>query len=274
MLALKFASRTFAYKRLAQGLIRALSTFSSCMRDYSQTVIKAEKCAQYVDNIRTPANTVTQLIQNIRAVFECTREAELNLMIEKCNFKVTEVKLFLTTAQRVAPQDHKIQKMLANVRFPKSKKLVQTYIGFVNYYRNYIRRLSEKLFGSYKLLKADKQTKITEELLDNYKAIYAALAEACGLALKIVKHPIAGRQYVLMTNVSFRTSGYALMEEENVEKRLIFKQKTFAPVASDQKCSHRQSLKCPSITKNFWRSTTDFYNIVILCGKRLYQRLY
>ena len=41
-----------------------------------------------------------------------------------------------------------------------------------------------------------KQMKVTGELLDNYKAINAALAEACGLALK---QPITGRQYVLMT---------------------------------------------------------------------------
>ena len=90
------------------------------------------------------------------------------------------------------------------------KKQVQRYIGFVNYYRNYVPRLSEKLLGFYELLKADKQIKATEELLDNYKAINAALAEACGLALK---QQIAGRQYVLMTDASFRASGCALMTE-------------------------------------------------------------
>ena len=103
-----------------------------------------------------------------------------------------------------SPQDHKIQKFLANVGFPKSKKQVQRYISFVNYYRNDISRWSEKQLGFYELLKADKQIKVTEELLHNYKAINAALAEACGLALK---QPIRGRQYVLMTDASFRASG-------------------------------------------------------------------
>ena len=42
----------------------------------------------------------------------------------------------------------------------------------------------KKLLGFYWLLKADKQIKVTEELLDNYKAINAALAEACGWGLK------------------------------------------------------------------------------------------
>ena len=46
MLAFNLASRTFAYKRLAQGLSRALSAFSNFMREYLDKVIKADQCAQ------------------------------------------------------------------------------------------------------------------------------------------------------------------------------------------------------------------------------------
>ena len=49
MLAFNFASRTFAYKPLSQGLSRALSAFCSSMREYRDRVIKANQCAQYVD---------------------------------------------------------------------------------------------------------------------------------------------------------------------------------------------------------------------------------
>ena len=219
MLAFNFASRTFAYKRLAQRLSRALSAFSNFMRENLDEVIKVDQCAQYVDDIGIAANSVTQLIRNIRAVFECIRQAGLKLSIDKCHFGVTEVDILgrTITPQEIAPQDQKTQKFLANARFPKSKKQVQRHIGFVNYYRNYIQRLSEKLLSFYELLKADKQIKDTEELLDNYKAINAALAEACGLALK---QPITGRQYVLMTDASIRASGYALMIEEENDRKL------------------------------------------------------
>ena len=81
----------------------------------------------------------------------------------------------------------------------------------------------------YELPKADKQVNVTEDLLDNYKAINAALAEACGLALK---QPITGRQYVLMTDVSFRTSGHAVLIEEENNGKLNSKQKTFSPFGS------------------------------------------
>ena len=138
MLTFNFASRTFAYKRLAQRLSRALSAFSSFMREYLDKVIKADQCAHNVDDIGIAANSVTQLIRNLRAVFECIRQAALKLSIDKCHFGVTEVAFLgrTITPQGIAPQDNKIQKFLANVRFPKSKKQVQRYIGFVNYYRN------------------------------------------------------------------------------------------------------------------------------------------
>ena len=61
LLAFNFASRTFAYRSLAQGLSRALSAFSSFMREYLDSVIKAEKCAQYADDIGIAAHTTEQL---------------------------------------------------------------------------------------------------------------------------------------------------------------------------------------------------------------------
>ena len=43
MLAFNFASRTFAHKRLAQGLSRFVSAFSSFMREYLDPVVKADQ---------------------------------------------------------------------------------------------------------------------------------------------------------------------------------------------------------------------------------------
>ena len=61
LLALNFASRTFAYKRLAQGLSRSVSAFSSFMREYLDPVVKADQSAQNVDDIGNAANNATDL---------------------------------------------------------------------------------------------------------------------------------------------------------------------------------------------------------------------
>ena len=155
MLAFNFASRTFAYRRLAQGLSRSVSAFSSFMREYLDPVVKADQCAQYVDDIGIAANNATDFTRNIRAVFKCIRQAGLNLTIEKCHFGVRQVEFLGRTIspEGISPQARKIQNFLDKLRFPKSKKALQRHLGFVNYYRNYIPRMAEKLNPFYKLLK-------------------------------------------------------------------------------------------------------------------------
>ena len=111
MLAFNFASRTFAYKRLAQGLSRSVSAFSSFMRGYLDPVVKADQYAQYVDDIGIAANNATDLTRNIRAVFKCIRQAGLKLTIEKCNFGVRQVEFLGRTIspEGISPQARKIQ---------------------------------------------------------------------------------------------------------------------------------------------------------------------
>ena len=250
MLAFNFASRTFDYKRLAQGLSRSVSAFSSFMREDLDPVVKADQCAQYVDDIGIAANNATDLTRNIRAVFKCIRNAGLNLTIEKCHFGVRQVEFLGRTisSNGVLPQSHKIQNFLIKLRFPKSKKALQRYLGFVNYYRNYIPRMAEKLNPFYKLLKAEVPIKITSELKETFDSVNKALSDACQLALR---QPIPGKQLVLMTNASFRSAGYALMIEGNPDQKIQSKRKTYAPVAVGSKVFSPAQLKMSLYSKEF-----------------------
>ena len=91
MLAFNFASRTFAYRRLAQGLSRTLSGFSRFIREYLDKVNKADQCAQYVDDIGIAANDADHLIAHLRETFKCIQEAGLKLKMHKCHFGSTEI---------------------------------------------------------------------------------------------------------------------------------------------------------------------------------------
>ena len=110
MLAFNFASRTFAYRRLAQGLSRSLSAFSSFMREYLDKVIKADQCAQYVDDIGIAANDVDHLMTNLRATFKCIQEAGLKLTMHKCHFGAKEIDFLgrTITPQGVKPQKQNV----------------------------------------------------------------------------------------------------------------------------------------------------------------------
>ena len=82
MLAFNFASRIFAYRRLAQGLSRSVSAFSSFMREYLDPVVEADQCAEYVDDIGIAANNATDLTRNVWAVLKCIHNAGVKLTIE------------------------------------------------------------------------------------------------------------------------------------------------------------------------------------------------
>ena len=160
MLAFSFASRTFAYRRLAQGLSRALSTFSSFMREYLDKVVTADQCAQYVDDIGFAANDADHLNANLRATFKCIQEAGLKMTMHKCHFGATEIDFLgrTITPRGVKPQRQNLQKFLEKTKIPKSKKALQRCLGFLNNYRNYVPKLSERIAPFYKMLKSDKMS--------------------------------------------------------------------------------------------------------------------
>ena len=54
-----------------------------------------------------------------------------------------------------------------------------------------------------------------------------------------------------MTYESFRASGYALMIEENDERKILFKRKTFAPVAFGSRVFSPAELKMSIYCKEF-----------------------
>ena len=108
LLAFNFVSRTFAYRRLAEGLSRSLSAFSSFIREYLDPVIITDQCVQHVDDIGIAANTAQQFFKNLRAVFQCLRKAGLKISIAKCHFGVQEVNLLgrTITSKGIAPQNY------------------------------------------------------------------------------------------------------------------------------------------------------------------------
>ena len=189
------------------------------MREYLDQVVKADQCAQYVDDFGIAAKNATDLTRNIRAVFQCICNAGLKQTIEKCHFGVRQVEFLGRTisSEGVSPQTHKIQNFLNKLRFPKSRKALQPYLGFVNYYRKYIPRMAEKLNPFYKLLKAEVPINITSELKETFHSVNKALSDACELALK---QPIPGKQLILKTDASFRSASYALMIEDIPDQKI------------------------------------------------------
>ena len=108
--------------------------------------------------------------------------------------------------------------------------------------------MAEKLHPFYKLLKTEVPINNTSDLKKTFDSVNKALSDACELALK---QPIPGKQLVLMTDASFRSTGYALMIEDNPDQKIQSKRKTYAPVAFGSKIFSAAQLKMSIYSKEF-----------------------
>ena len=229
LLAFNFGSRTFAYLRLAQALNRSFSAFNSTIREYLDALVKADKRAQYVDDIGIAANNVDELIINIEAVFQQIQKAGLKLSMSICAFGHPKIEFLgrSITTKGIAPLEDKIDKFLNNLKTPTSVKLLQRYIGFVQFYRQYITMLAEKLVPLYKLLQKDIKFTLTQVHKDAIFDINQNLARAAKLSLRL---PLPDKQLVIMCDAREHAAGYVLLIEGYTEAN-DGQKKTYAPVA-------------------------------------------
>ena len=171
----------------------------------------------------------------------------------KCHFGVQEVDFLgrTMTIKGFAPRKQKIAKFLEKVNFPRSKKALQRYIGFLNYYRNYIPRLAERLTPFLQILKttvAKKNIQITPDIMKEFKEINEALDRCCQLALR---QPLPGKQLVLMTDASFQAAGYAVLIEDDPKQKYTSTSKTYAPIVYGSKTYSPSQIKMSIYAKEF-----------------------
>ena len=110
LLAFNFASRTYAYKCLAQGLGKSVTGFSSFIRHYLDPCLAANICTQFMDDIGCAVNKFEDLIPNLRKVFDCLRRSGLKLSTEKCEIATNSMKFLgnVITPKGISPQSEKI----------------------------------------------------------------------------------------------------------------------------------------------------------------------
>ena len=168
LLSFNFGSRTFAFLRLAQGLNRSLSAFTSVVREYLDPSVKADRCAQYVDDIGIAAHTPEELITNLELVSQQLNKAGLKLSMSKCEFGQKQIEYLGKTISStgIAPIEKRVTDYLTKLKPPNSVKALQRYLGFVNFYRSYIPRLADKTCISQELIKKDVPFKLSQQHKD------------------------------------------------------------------------------------------------------------
>ena len=137
----------------------------------------------YIDNIVIATKTIEDHIVRIQEVFECLREACFKMRAEKCDFMRTVTKYLgrVVSAEGIKPDPEavtKIQEWLP----PRNKGELQSFLGFVNYYRDFVPFHAAKVQPMQELLKKNQHFYWEERHQEAFDSVKPALANATTLA--------------------------------------------------------------------------------------------
>ena len=131
---------------------------------------------------------------------------------------------------------------------PNTVKQVKRLIGFVQFFRNFIPNLGQKLLPFFKLLRKENVFTITNDHHESLNTLKADLTRATDLTLRLAK---PGLQFVILCDASFHGTGFVLMIEDYLIDKKGKTKKTYAPVSFGSRLFTTTQLKFSVYYKEF-----------------------
>ncbi|XP_054608715.1 uncharacterized protein LOC129167989 [Dunckerocampus dactyliophorus] len=132
----------FEYLVMPFGLTNAPAVFQSLINDVLQDML-GRFIFVYLDDILIFSSSLKEHIQHVRLVLQRLLENTLFVKAEKCSFHSSSVSFlgFIVEQGQLSPDPAKIQAVV-DWPAPTSRKLLQRFLGFANFYRRFIRNFS------------------------------------------------------------------------------------------------------------------------------------
>jgi transposase InsO family protein len=138
------------------GLTNSPATFQTMMNDIFHELIMEGVVVVYLDDILIFTKTVEEHRAVTRRVLELLRKHKLFLKPDKCEFEKTKVEyLGVIVSHNSVEMDPVKVAGVADWPTPENKKEVQSFLGFVNFYRRFIRDFSHHARPLFDLTKKD-----------------------------------------------------------------------------------------------------------------------
>ncbi len=127
------------------GLCNSPATFQTMMNDILREFIDQGNVICYMDDILVFSPTLEEHRKAVQEVLTTLRKRKLFLKPEKCRFEKNTVDyLGLVISEGHVTMDPVKVKGVTDWPAPTKVKEVQSFLGFVNFYRRFIRDFSEK----------------------------------------------------------------------------------------------------------------------------------
>ena len=146
----------FEWRRMPFGLCNASATFQRSITRALQKIQQRHGSVvmAYIDDIVIATETIEDHIKRIKEVFESLREAGFKIRAEKCDFMRTETKYLgrIVSADGIKPDPDAVAKIREWLP-PRNKEELQSFLGFANYYRDFVPFHAAKVQPMQELLK-------------------------------------------------------------------------------------------------------------------------
>lgn len=144
----------FKYKRLVFGLSSAPAIFQKVM----ESILGHEGVLTFLDDVLITGKDRQEHMERLRRVLQSFKDAGLTLRYDKCEFFKDEVSYlgYIIDKNGIRKSPDKV-KAIKEAPTPKNVNQLQSFLGLVNYYRNFVPNASSVLAPLYDLLKKDKK---------------------------------------------------------------------------------------------------------------------
>uniref|UniRef100_A0A8C7Y809 ribonuclease H n=1 Tax=Oryzias sinensis TaxID=183150 RepID=A0A8C7Y809_9TELE len=233
----------YEYLVMPFGLTNAPAVFQRLVNDVLRDFLNRFVFV-YLDDILIYSENLTQHEQHVRQVLTRLLENQLFVKLEKCEFHVDHVQFlgYIIEPGHIRPDPAKIE-AVANWEPPSSRKKLQQFLSFANFYRRFIRNYSSIAAPLTRLTSTSQNfswTPEAQEAFDRLKGLF--------VSAPILIQPDPSRQFVVEVDASDSGVG------------AVLSQKNTNPVSSSLapfslKSCHPQSKTTTWGTGNCWLSS-------------------
>lgn len=211
----------FEYRVMPFGLTCAPSVFQFMMNDiFREELNKFVIC--YLDDLLIYSANVSEHEHHVKTVLERLRTNSLYAKLEKCEFDKSEVEFlgYVISGNGISMAADKVQTILSWTT-PTSVRDVQSFLGFCNFYRKFIKDYSFKARPLTELTKKNITFNWTNASQKSFEDLKTTVTSA-----PVLRHVNPSLPFVLETDASNFALGAVLLQPATSDP-----ESTFHPVA-------------------------------------------
>lgn len=245
--AFLYRGRNYQFKVLPFGLINSVAEFQKILDKVLGSEV-LQFTAVYVDDIHVTSPTFSEHMNRLEKIFHRFQQYNVTINMKKSQFLCSQI-IFLghIISEKGLIMDPDKIKAIQNFQEPKSKKQVQSFLGFINFYRQYIRDLSKYTTVLSQLTKKNTEWEWNEEQRKAFQTIKEQFLDDI-----VLEYPDFTREFYLATDASKTHLGAELyqLDEEGRHRTLGF-----------------ASRKLQGAEQNYYTTELELLAIVFGCTK-------